>query len=109
MHRWSFHFLVSLAIAILNAIFLIVVFQFKTQDGTFFIFWAGTRSTDYFAECLIEGGEPMPERSSVDEQNKFKTVMTTSSVHYLALFILLYVGVEVSIGGKTAFHSLYIV
>ena len=31
--RWSFHFLVSLGLSVLNSIFLIIVFRFKTQDG----------------------------------------------------------------------------
>ena len=34
LHRWSFHYLVSLAIAISNTIILMVVFRFKDQDGT---------------------------------------------------------------------------
>jgi len=63
------------------------------------------KAIDNLPECLVESGEPMPERTAVDEQNKFKQVMTTSSVHYLALFILLYVGVEVSIGGKSCFSE----
>jgi hypothetical protein len=33
MRHWSFHFLVSLGIAISNTIVLSVVFRFKTQDG----------------------------------------------------------------------------
>ena len=31
--RWSFHFFTSLGISVLNTIFLIAVFRFKTQDG----------------------------------------------------------------------------
>jgi hypothetical protein len=31
--RWSFHYLISLGIAITNAISLMVVFRFKTQQG----------------------------------------------------------------------------
>jgi hypothetical protein len=36
MHKWSFHYLVSLGIAISNTIVLIFVFRFKTQDGMHF-------------------------------------------------------------------------
>ena len=32
--RWSFHFLVSLGIAMTNIIFLTSVFKLKRQDGT---------------------------------------------------------------------------
>lgn len=39
--RWSFHYLISLAIATLNTIFLICVFKFQTQDGEFnFLFFS---------------------------------------------------------------------
>jgi hypothetical protein len=33
MHRWSFHYLVSLGIAATNTIALIAVFGLKSQDG----------------------------------------------------------------------------
>ena len=33
--RWSFHFLVSLAVAMTNTILLISVFKLKHQDGTY--------------------------------------------------------------------------
>lgn len=35
MERWSFHFLVSLGLAVSNTVLLISVFKFKTQDGIF--------------------------------------------------------------------------
>jgi len=35
LHRWSFHYLVTLAVALLNTILLICIFKFKTQDGEF--------------------------------------------------------------------------
>lgn len=31
--RWSFHYLTALGVAILDTIFLIIVFRFRTQDG----------------------------------------------------------------------------
>ena len=33
--RWSFHFLVSLGVAVSNTILLIVVFKLQRQDGTY--------------------------------------------------------------------------
>lgn len=33
LDRWSFHFLVSLGIALSNTIALVLVFRLKTQDG----------------------------------------------------------------------------
>lgn len=33
LHRWSFHYLISLALAILNTTLLVCIFKFKTQEG----------------------------------------------------------------------------
>lgn len=38
LNRWSFHYLVSLGISISNAIILIFVFRFKTQNGNLAVF-----------------------------------------------------------------------
>ncbi|KDR80389.1 hypothetical protein GALMADRAFT_223273 [Galerina marginata CBS 339.88] len=80
--RWSFHFLASLGIAVSNTIILIAVFKLKGQD-----------------ECLEQAGEVIPEKSAASEENTFRQVMRTRAVHLLAFFILVYVGVEVTIGG----------
>jgi fucose permease len=33
LHRWSFHYLTSLAVATLNTVLLVCIFRFKNQDG----------------------------------------------------------------------------
>ncbi|KAF8813139.1 MFS general substrate transporter [Phlegmacium glaucopus] len=83
--HWSFHFLSSLGIAISNTILLISVFKLKRQD-----------------ECLLQAGEIIPDKnpnSGSEGSGTFKKVVTTRAVHLLAIFILIYVGVEVTIGG----------
>lgn len=64
------------------------------------------------SDCLREAGEVIPEKTAEEkEQGKstFKAVMRTRAVHLLAFFILVYVGVEVTIGGtcsaELAMHS----
>ncbi|EKM74811.1 hypothetical protein AGABI1DRAFT_116723 [Agaricus bisporus var. burnettii JB137-S8] len=81
LRQWSFHFLVSLGIAVSNIIILYTVFGFKTQD-----------------ECLRLLGQEVPEKNE-DEQTSFKQILRVKAVHFLAFFILVYVGVEVTIGG----------
>ncbi|KAI0918691.1 hypothetical protein AcV5_002612 [Taiwanofungus camphoratus] len=80
--RWSFHYLVSLSIACLNTIILIVVIRFRTQD-----------------ECLAKIGQPPPERTAAQNENKYKQIFRLRALHFLAVFIFVYVGVEVTIGG----------
>ena len=98
VHRWSFHYLCSLGIACANTVFLIAVFRFKTQDGK-------TWSVPTFVlrhvvpECLEQIGQAAGEKGT-SEDNKFRQIFRLKTVHLLAFFILVYVGVEVTIGGQ---------
>ncbi|KAK7044714.1 MFS domain-containing protein [Favolaschia claudopus] len=82
LHRWSFHYLVSLGIAVSNTVVLISIFRFKTQD-----------------ECLQSVGEAPGEAAGSTEHPSFKQILGMKTVHLLAFFILVYVGMEVTIGG----------
>ncbi|KAJ6545331.1 major facilitator superfamily domain-containing protein [Mycena capillaripes] len=81
MHHWSFHYLVSLGLAVSNVIILTSTFRFRSQD-----------------ECLELIGEAVVEKSTSDRSN-FRQILCLKSVHILAFFTLVYVGVEVTIGG----------
>ncbi|KAG1901123.1 MFS general substrate transporter [Suillus fuscotomentosus] len=79
--HWSFHYLCSLGIAFMNTVFLIAVFGLKAQD-----------------ECLAQIGQPAGEKGT-SEQSQFSQILRLREVHLLAFFILIYVGVEVTVGG----------
>ncbi|KIJ59386.1 hypothetical protein HYDPIDRAFT_100851 [Hydnomerulius pinastri MD-312] len=79
--HWSFHYLCSLGVAVLNTILLIVVFGLKKQD-----------------DCLAQIGQPAGEEGT-SEKSQFKQIFGLKDVHLLAFFILVYVGVEVTMGG----------
>ncbi|KAK7022289.1 MFS domain-containing protein [Favolaschia claudopus] len=81
LSRWSFHYLASLGVALANALVLLLVFRLKGQD-----------------ECLASVGEAAGE-TSTSERSTFRQILSTRAVHLLAFFILVYVGVEVTIGG----------
>ena len=40
--KWSYHYLISLSIALTNTAVLIVAFRFKTQDGVFIAFYVAS-------------------------------------------------------------------
>ncbi|KAH9031650.1 MFS general substrate transporter [Lactarius pseudohatsudake] len=80
-HRWSFYYLASLGVATLNTVLLVCVFKLKTQD-----------------ECLAQIGQ-LPEEKEGVNGSKYKEMFKLKSLHLLALFILVYVGIEVTIGG----------
>ncbi|KAI9463115.1 MFS general substrate transporter [Boletus coccyginus] len=77
--RWSFHYLTSLGIALTNTFLLVAVFRLKSQE-----------------ECLTQIGQPVEEQS---ENDHFRQIFTSKDVHLLAVFILVYVGIEVTLGG----------
>ncbi|KAG1823601.1 MFS general substrate transporter [Suillus subaureus] len=79
--HWSFHYLCSLGIAIINTVLLVAVFRLKTQD-----------------ECLAQSGQPVGEKGT-SEKSQFNQILRLREVHLLAFFILIYVGVEVTVGG----------
>ncbi|KAG0699326.1 MFS general substrate transporter [Suillus ampliporus] len=79
--HWSFHYLCSLGVAFINTVSLIAVFGLKTQD-----------------ECLAQSGQPTGEKGT-SESSQFSQIFRLKEVHLLAFFILVYVGVEVTVGG----------
>ncbi|KAG2156825.1 MFS general substrate transporter [Suillus bovinus] len=95
--HWSFHYLCSLGIALINTVSLIVVFRLKTQDGmasTYII----EKMVEHFTECLAQIGQPAGAKGT-DEKSQFSQIFRLREVHLLAFFILIYVGVEVTVGG----------
>ncbi|KAI0676395.1 MFS general substrate transporter [Trametes maxima] len=83
LNRWSFHYLVSLGVALSNTLLLIAVFRFKDQDT-----------------CLAEIGQaPTHDGEGNNDSSKYKQMFTLRSLHLMAFFILIYVGVEVTLGG----------
>ncbi|KAG8873991.1 hypothetical protein FRB98_008691 [Tulasnella sp. 332] len=85
MQCWSFHFLVSMFIALLNTGTLLFAFRGKRQE--FFIPEPSPRSA---------AGEPEVQH---DTSTKYKKVLGHRAVQLMSAYILVYVGVEVTIGG----------
>ncbi|KJA28717.1 hypothetical protein HYPSUDRAFT_1082544 [Hypholoma sublateritium FD-334 SS-4] len=79
---WSLHYAVSLIFAIVNGLVQAVVFKFQDQD-----------------ENLLRAGEFVPEKEVEEKSNKYSQLLRLKSVHFLTLFLVLYVGTEVTIGG----------
>ncbi|KAF9263216.1 MFS general substrate transporter, partial [Marasmius fiardii PR-910] len=84
LDRWHFYYLCSLGIAVINAVLIVLVFLFKDQDA-----------------CLEQIGQPRGEnqRSNSKEHGNFRQILSQRNVHLMAFYILVYVGVEVTIGG----------
>ena len=98
--RWSFHYLVSLGLSLSNVAFLILVFRLKDQTGKIFLPNAILMPT-ITAACLAEIGQ-VSEESLSSEKRPLLQILRLKSVHILAAFLLVYVGVEVTIGGQSS-------
>ncbi|KAG6900372.1 hypothetical protein C0993_011722 [Termitomyces sp. T159_Od127] len=91
--RWSFHYLASLGLA--------------TQEARWWEeeFRQGSTLTT-LSECLREIGQIIPEHptteQSSNEDGKFRQILSHKTVQLLAFYILIYVGVEVTTGGKVS-------
>jgi fucose permease len=102
--RWSFHFLLSLAIALAVLVLVTIVYRFKTLDRTLLLRPRNRRFMlirwIIHAELLTESGhEPNENRNA---GSKYGQIFRIKAVHLLALFALIYVGTEVTLGGKSA-------
>ena len=51
--------------------------------------------------CLRQAGEILPDKTAIEENSddKFSQLMRSKAVHLLALFVMVYIGVEVTVGG----------
>lgn len=79
--RWSLHYLISVGVTLLNVLFLVLAFRFKRQD-----------------EVMAEAGEE-PAAPDANGGSKLGQIMRMRTVHFLAVWALIYVGVEVTLGG----------
>jgi fucose permease len=53
-------------------------------------------------ECLVDIGQAAAEQGTSSDST-FRQILSQKTVHLLAFFILVYVGVEVSVGGSQFF------
>ena len=82
------------------------VFKFRSLDGTLY---PGPIQKYYdvvnfliISVCLRRAGEIIPDKIPSEEiqENKFSQLMKNKTVHLLAVFLMVYTGVEATIGGK---------
>ncbi|KAG6812461.1 hypothetical protein H0H92_002726 [Tricholoma furcatifolium] len=84
--HWSFHYLVSGGLTIFNIIALTLVFRFKHSKAKELLEASG--------QARQETGNQAPIRDNV-----YRQVFGLSAVHILTAFAVIYIGVEVTLGG----------
>ncbi|CAE6524345.1 unnamed protein product [Rhizoctonia solani] len=83
--QWSFHYLTSLGVSVANAIVLLVVFKLRRQHEIM---------------GLPDPNIAHAHTETSGSSNKYKEIFSSRAVQLMAFFIWVYVGVEVTIGGK---------
>ncbi|KIY70470.1 MFS general substrate transporter [Cylindrobasidium torrendii FP15055 ss-10] len=85
-NKWSYFYLVSLGLAVLNTLVLALVFKGKPQE-----------------ELLRNSGQATAEEQDqsrpASEANVYRAVLRNKSVHFMALFTLIYIGTTATLGG----------
>ena len=83
-------------------IFLRIVFRNKRLEGNHHLSGNLRTDADTPLECLTEIGQINADATHTDnnEDNKYRQIFRLREVHFLAAFICLYVGAEVTVGGS---------
>ncbi|KZV76126.1 MFS general substrate transporter [Peniophora sp. CONT] len=81
--HWSYHYIINLGLSVLNFVILTAVFRFKSQD----------------VAMQDAGYELAPTEPSSGRGGQYGTILSIRAVYFLAAFVLIYVGVEVTLGG----------
>lgn len=112
--RWNYHYLVSLGVALANTLGLVWVFRGKREEALFEE--QGFRPVGAEGDEKVHVGhldhadgnpnqddDPTAEHASpssaLGSHVKFKRILSSPFIHLVAAFSLLYVGIEVTIGG----------
>src|ERR1700753_1617631 len=96
IRQWSFHYLVSLSLAVMNAILLSVMFKFKRHQGKLTLFTTPIRSYLFFCIDLIaQYHDPAVDPNGGKRHSKksdYKAVLSNRNVYLLAIFCFIYAG-----------------
>jgi hypothetical protein len=85
------------------------VFKFQPQDGMSMGPSRPKKSLKFkinITVCLRRAGEILPDKNSIEDINdnqKFSQLMRNKTVHLLALFLAVFIGIEVTMGGMIYF------
>lgn len=98
---WHYYYIISAGLSAVNVIGLFFVFKLKKAEGSLL-------HTSFLSiilniillplELLVNAGQPTREVNTLRD-NVFKQIFRLPALHSLAIWAVIYVGVEVTIGG----------
>lgn len=99
--HWSFHYVIAGGIAVSNVVLLTAVFRLRRQDGqSSSLARRLYRTHTYCSDVLAEAGQTAGEANTSTE-NVYHQILRLKEVHLLSIFCLIYVGIEVTLGGMS--------
>ncbi|KAM0750441.1 MFS general substrate transporter [Meredithblackwellia eburnea MCA 4105] len=90
-HKFSYFYAISTGIIVSNLLFVLYAFKFSYREATV--------PADIELQPARLGEEPVCPRTDGSEKNIFVQTMSSRVVWIFSAFALIYVGIEVSIGG----------
>ncbi|KAK7463071.1 hypothetical protein VKT23_007657 [Stygiomarasmius scandens] len=105
--RWSFHYLSSLTIAVINVGVQSLMFRFKRQEVLLReigqheeLATATTTVANDVEKAQLNADSASASSAQVEGQNQnlYRQIFAIKAVHYLTAFALIYIGVECSVG-----------
>ncbi|TFY59023.1 hypothetical protein EVJ58_g6040 [Rhodofomes roseus] len=93
VRHWSFHYVIAASIAASNIVCLAVVFRLRRQEDVL----ADAGQVALPGETPAQA--PQAPQTSSGGRNAYTQILRVKEVHLLSIFCLIYVGVEVSLGG----------
>lgn len=99
--NWTLYYCSSLGLSVFTFAILALVFKFQTQEGQ----WLRSKYLHidnlFFPVLLVKNGYPPNENvAHASQHSTMRQIMGLKAVHTMAFYLLVYVGVEVTLGGK---------
>jgi len=92
--RWSYHYIISCGLSLFTFTVLAIVFKGKRQEVLL-----AESGVDCPTLIGVGDDEKDDRKGTTAEVSSYRAMFSQVVLHFLAIFILLYVGVELTVGG----------
>ena len=94
--HWSYHYIISCGLSLFTLVVFVVVFKGKRQEVLL-----AESGVDDPTLIGVRDGEAGDQEGTKPADSSYKAMFSQAILHFLATFILLYVGVELTVGGTS--------
>lgn len=102
--HWADHYFISTSFAVLNLISIVLVFRLETQESKILSLDKVEPLTIFTIDAFIKSGQAVAPAEPTRD-NLYSQIFRIRALHLLAFFSIVYVGVEVTLGGESFLSS----